>query len=306
MRRLCPRDVSAVAEPSRLYGRCMTTVSFGAERAAELLGHPGLVPPPVAPGPPGGLDWLRAGVARFATGEAHMRRRAQVGHLLDAMDLDVLRLRAEILTCIVLDEAPLDVMSRVARDVPVRVLAESAGLPEPDVAAVRTIAAAYLAGEATAETDAAVAALVAAFGGVPDELTAASIGLLVQACEATAALIGNALADGPSGSACVDIAAQLRDDPPVKATIRIAATGIAGTCLRPGDRARIELDGSHPFGAGPHACPGREQAIAIAIGVCEALLRVQPSKDPIAYEALENLRIPARIDVAPIVEERNP
>jgi hypothetical protein len=283
----------------------MTTVSFGADRAAELLGHPGLVPPPVPPGPPGGLAWLRANVARFATDEAHARRRARVADLLEAMDLDVLRLRAEVLTCIVLEDAPLDVMARIARDVPVRVLAEAAGLPEPDVAAVRTIAAAYLTGDAVPGADEAVARLVAAFGGVPDEPTAARIGLLVQACEATAALIGNTLAAGVSRSPGADVAAQLRDDPPVKATIRTAAIDVAGIGLRLGDRARIGLHG-HPFGAGPHACPGREQAVAIAIGVCEALRRVPPPIAPITYEPLENLRIPDRIDVAFGAAERNP
>lgn len=269
-------------------------ISFGPDRAPELLAHPGLVPPPAEPGPPGTLGWLRAGVARFATGGDHARRRTQAADLLLDMDLDVLRLRAEVLACIALEDAPLDVMDRIARDVPVSTLAEALGAPGLDPAAVRTVAAAYLTGDAAPETDAAVAALVAAFGGVPDELTAARIGLLVQACEATAALIGNTLAAG-GGLDPADLAAQLRDDPPVKATTRTAATETEG--LRPGGTARIELDGTAPFGAGPHACPGRDQALAIATGVCEALKRVAPPTGPIAYEPLPNLRIPASIHV---------
>ncbi|MEU5870386.1 hypothetical protein AB0A73_02375 [Glycomyces sp. NPDC047369] len=267
-------------------------ISFGPDRAPGLLAHPGLVPPPAEPGPPGTLAWLRTNVARFATGDDHARRRALAADLLAAMDLDVLRLRAEVLTCIALEDTPLDVMARIARDVPVRTLAEALDAPGIDPAAVRTVAAAYLTGDASPEADDAVAALVVAFGGIPDEPTAARIGLLVQACEATAALIGNTLAAGlgPAG-----IAAQLRDDPPVKATTRTAATEAAG--LAPGDRARIELDGSAPFGAGPHACPGRDQAIALATGVCEALQRVPPPTGPIAYEPLPNLRIPAAIHV---------
>ncbi|MFC6957158.1 hypothetical protein ACFQS3_08125 [Glycomyces mayteni] len=292
-------------------------ISFGADRAPELLADPGLVPPPAAPGPTGGLAWLRAGVARFASGEAHARRRALAADLLGPMDLDVLRLRAEILACIALEDAPLDVMDRIARDVPVRVLAEALDAPGIDPAAVRTIAAAYPAGDAAPGTDEAVAALVAAFGGVPDEPTAARIGLLVQACEATAALIGGTLAAG-AGLSPDAIAARLRDDPPVSATFRTAtirtattgtaavstaATAVAG--LAPGEAVRIELDGAVPFGAGPHACPGRPQALAIATGVCEALQRVPPPAGPVAYEPLPNLRLPAAIRVEAPPRERD-
>ncbi|MEU6250890.1 hypothetical protein [Glycomyces sp. NPDC047010] len=269
-------------------------ISFGADRAPGLLAHPGLVPPPAAPGPPGGLAWLRAGVARFASGEAHARRRALAADLLGPMDLDVLRLRAEVLACIALEDAPLDVMDRIARDVPVRVLAESLDIPDIDVAAVRRVAAAYPTGEPVPGADDAVASLVAAFGGVADEPTAARIGLLVQACEATAALIGGTLAAG-AGLGPDAVAARLRDDPPVRATIRQAATAVAG--LQPGEPARIELDGTVPFGAGPHACPGHRQALAVATGVCEALQRVPAPTGPVAYEPLPNLHLPAAIHV---------
>ncbi|SDK60577.1 Cytochrome P450 [Glycomyces sambucus] len=389
-----------------------TTSTFGADRAAELLAHPDLVPPLAEAGADGGLAWLRANVARFASGERHARYRGQVGELLGRMEPGRLRVRAAELAREVVAGAPgeVDVMAAIAREVPVRVLGEAVGIgcaaggergPENasavgtgiadgvEVAAVRAVAAGYLSGEATEERDAAVESLVAACGGEHDEATAAKIGLLVQACEATAALIGNALAamlgdsaavssdrsgqgeraeggeqvgqggDGeeagspqgasqedrsrPGGtgvgdtarSAPITVAAELRSNPPVRATVRLAAraievpadpghspvggaalstsgrppvgskhTGSAaeGVSLAPGDLVLISLsDGPHslPFGAGPHACPGRDQAIAIAIGVCEALRHTRLLTAPIEYEPLPNLRIPTRLEVAP-------
>jgi hypothetical protein len=263
--------------------------------STDLLAHPALIPPPVAPGATEGLAWLRGNVARFASGEPHRRRRAQVADLLHGMDVEQLRERAAELAREIAVAGPVDIMERIARDVPVRVLAEAMGLAGVEVAAVRAVAAGYLSGEATAESDAAVEHLVAACGGVHDEPTAARIGLLVQACEATAALIGNTLA--AKGS----VAAQLRDDPPVRATVRVAVAEVGNMHLRPGDQVRIELAGDTAFGAGPHACPGRDQAIAIAIaaGVCDALRDVRLQTGPVEYAPLPNLRIPTRLEAAP-------
>ncbi|HET9140618.1 MAG TPA: hypothetical protein VFO68_14730, partial [Actinophytocola sp.] len=99
-----------------------------------------------------------------------------------------------------------------------------------------------------------------ACGGVWDEATAARIGLLVQACDATAGLVRNAGERGADGTPEETVAATLREDPPVRSTRRV----------RDGEPVTVDLS-TLPFGAGPHACPGREHAVAIACGVVAGL-----------------------------------
>ncbi|MFC6090291.1 isocitrate lyase/phosphoenolpyruvate mutase family protein [Saccharothrix lopnurensis] len=121
---------------------------------------------------------------------------------------------------------------------PVAVLAEALGVPRAvtgDVAAVARCHQPHVPVEPGA--DEAVARLVAAFGGVWDEETANRIGLLVQACGATRAAIAGAV-------------------PPVPVTRRVAPGG---------EVVEVDLAGAE-FGAGRHACPGREHAVALVEG----------------------------------------
>jgi hypothetical protein len=128
------------------------------------------------------------------------------------------------------------------------VLADALGL-QVDPADVATVAAAYHPHTAVPPAaDAAVARLVTACGGTADERTAARIGLLVQACAATAALVHAARERGAG------VEEALLADPPVRFTRR------GGALV---DLASAGL----PFGAGPHAFPGREHALALADGL---------------------------------------
>ena len=197
---------------------------------ATVLADPSYLVPAAAPGETG-IAWLRSAASRFSNGPTHARRRALVEHLLAAIDTAALRQPYE--------------------GHPVGRLAEALGATDSDLTAdltadVRTAAAAYQTGAPAA--DDAVERLVAAFGGAHDEPTAARIALLVQACDATAALIER--------SRTRPVEDVLRDDPPVPATRRVTPDG---------EVVLVSLAGA-PFGAGPRACPGREHALALVAG----------------------------------------
>jgi cytochrome P450 len=188
------------------------------------------------------MAWLRGAVSRFSNGAEHARRRARVTGLLDA--LDPVRLRREACEragAELAGGAPVDVMARIARRVPVGVLATRLGVPEDRreevVAAVTAMAAAYHlppAPGAAPAGDAAVGVLAAALGeGEEPEpgLLAAVAGALIQACDATAGLVGNTLAVVARLPADLSVrwpveallAETLRWDPPVRLTRRVAA-----------------------------------------------------------------------------------
>lgn len=198
-----------------------------------VLTDPAFVVPPVPEASPGGVAWLRASVARFSSGATHQRRRALAVAELATVDPDALRLRA----------------SDCAGG-PVEVLAEALGLAAAVADDVALVAKSYQPHTTiTQEADRAVDRLVEACGGVADEATANRIGLLVQACDATKALVATMV----SG----------RTDPPVPITRRVAPDGTL-----------VEVDLAEvPFGIGPHACPGRAHALALAAGLVEARTR---------------------------------
>lgn len=302
-------------------------------QVAAALAEPRLavVSPPPEPGP---MGRLRAAVARFTDGPAHLRRRGLAEAMLTGLDPAGLR-----------SAAHAAVRAGISPDqvgyVPVRVLAARLGVPERDldaaVAAVRTVAAAYPPGSpAVPGADAAVTTLarllppggpttparllpssgpteagaagarrparLAGTGAGLDEQTAARIGLLVQACEATAGLIANtlrAVPDTPEWPVADVLAEVLRHDPPVRATRRVCAadTAVGSVLLTAGtpvlldlaaanrdpavfddpdrfDPARPDRDRHLTLGAGPHRCPGRDPATALAAGVVTAVWEV--------------------------------
>ncbi|ANN15030.1 oxidoreductase [Amycolatopsis orientalis] len=219
-----------------------------------------LIEAPVPPVPedvePGGVQWLRANVARFSRPEDHARRRALVVGELAPMGS--LRDKAFALTRELRHE-PAD---RIAWTVPVAVLAAELGLPDVsrDIAAVSACYHPHT--EPGADAEAAMRRLIETCGGVVDERTAARIGLLVQACDATAKLIIKARAAHRPGE---DVAALLdrvlREDPPVRITRRWVG----------GDVVEVDLT-ERPFGAGPKHCPGKAQALQVAAGILDASL----------------------------------
>ncbi|WP_308271543.1 hypothetical protein [Kitasatospora sp. SUK 42] len=250
------------------------------EEVTAALADPALVPLPAEPGPYGTVAWLRATVARFSAGEAHARRRALVLADLERLDPGALRILAA-------GGFEPDVRLRV-----VRVLAAALGLAEPEAVArdVRAVARAYFlpgpggaerggtspggAERNDAEADAAVARLLPAMGDADEETAANRIGLLVQACDATASLVEH-VRRGTGGPA-----ATLWDDPPVRTMRRVAAraTEVAGVAVPAGAHVLLDLaaaqerdrePGREPltFGAPPRLCPGRAQALAIAEGI---------------------------------------
>ncbi|MFG3298223.1 cytochrome P450 [Micromonospora chersina] len=257
---------------------------------------------PVAPGgPPGTLAWLRGTVSRFSAPDRHPGRRALGVAALRDLDPDELRDAATRLTTQTLDRLAggqtagrVEVMGRLARRVPLEVLAARLGLADPAAAvpAVTAVAAAYHPGAepaAVARADRAVAALLAMSPPAPAEAAANRIGLLVQAADATAGLIGAAVRHGhaaPAALGTADLLAEvLRLDPPVRATRRVAtgATRLAGRDIGPDATLLLRFDAAnrdpavHPHPdrfhpAGPdhadHAgCPagaGRDGHLALA------------------------------------------
>ncbi|MER7751067.1 hypothetical protein [Kitasatospora sp. NPDC097643] len=247
------------------------------------LADPALVPvPATTSGPPGGVAWLRASVARFSSGEPHVRRRRLVQVELDRLDPAALRAAAA-------EATEPDPRLRV-----VQVLAAALGLADPAAVArdVALVARAYFADAPDdPAADAAVARLLPAVGapsgassgassdassgaGRAAEAAANRIGLLVQACDATATLVENAR----RGTGRPE--PTLRDDPPVRAMRRLAVrdTEIGGIPVPAGthvllDIAAAQREGGAPdrepltFGAPPRRCPGREHALAIASGI---------------------------------------
>ncbi|MFI9251792.1 isocitrate lyase/phosphoenolpyruvate mutase family protein [Streptomyces sp. NPDC053069] len=242
------------------------------EDVRAALADPALVPelPAADDGPVGAsVAWLRATVARFGSGEPHRRRRALV-------EDELARLEPASLWQTAATAPAGETRVRV-----VRTLAEALGMPEAGAVAeaVTVVARAYFGGT-DAAADEAVGWLVARLApqGADEpalESVANRIGLLVQACEATAALV-QAAADGDVPPARV-----LREVPPVRTMRRVAAraTRVAGRDIAAGDVVLLDLvsaQRAHPvpltFGAPPRVCPGRAHALALAGGLLQRRL----------------------------------
>lgn len=355
------------SEGFRFYGRAVTDrwphiapapgtptcgpPSFAPERGWWVTRHadvraaltdPAFRVPAVESGPPDTLAWLRASVSRFSPPRWHAERRAVVVRALTELDPDELRHEAARLTVAVLDRAGdrLDVTRDVARSVPLRVLAGRLGLADPAAAgtAVAVVAAAYHPGvdpTLLRRADQAVATLLALVPPASPEVRANLIGLLVQACDATAGLIGAAAhhllppvgglpgdVPGPAGTSAM-LGEVLRLDPPVRATRRVTTAGVrlGGRDLPAGSPVLVRFDAANrdplafpepaafrpgrpgagllTFGAGERGCPGDRHALALAAGVFDVLrARCRRIRADVRHEPHPTLRVPTNLEVS--------
>jgi cytochrome P450 len=278
----------------------------------EILGSDAwLVVPPSAPDPR--AQALLAKTARFSEGREHRERRAAAQALMPhpARARETARLRTR---SAIADAGPfLDAMP-VARHVPVATLASCLGIPQDASDRVAALvgllcdaAAPSLLrrqpGDGLGEVADELAAIAAVACGSPGAGEAA-VGLLFQARDATAGLVGSALLraddrDLPERT----VAETLRRDAPVQATTRSGAgTGdppvLAWVVLATGDATPAIAP---TFGRGRHACPGHAVAAALAAGVLEAFREAGWQAVPgqsVGYEPRPNLRVPHQVLLA--------
>jgi cytochrome P450 len=208
------------------------------------------VPDPGPSGPYGTMAWLRATVSRFANGETHARRRALVEELLAELDPAELREEAAAMARAPAGAArPSRAASPSAGEpapgvetpyLPVAVLARRLGAADlgAAVAATRVVAAAYQPHTSHPGADDALVRLLSLLPGGDEEVVAARVAILVQACEATAGLVRG-------------------EDVPVPVTRRVGPDG---------EIVLVDLSDC-PFGAGARRCPGEAHARALAEGL---------------------------------------
>lgn len=217
------------------------------DRVRTLLSEAAVPAVPQVTGPVG-MAWLRAHVPRFTDGPEHARRRALLVAELEKL-------------------SPADLREQVRaiadRTLPhIEVLLKALGVKGIPVTTVDTIARHYQPHEPhSPEADAAVVQLVSALGGTADDVTAARICILVQSCAPIPALVTHARELATRDSNLDELIARtMREHPPLRSTRRTA------------DGDLVELDIRQPglgWGGGPHACPGREHAAALAAGILE-------------------------------------
>lgn len=286
------------------------------------------VPEAGPPGEVGTISWLRASVSRFANGAEHDRRRACTVAELAGLEPDGLRRAAHRRARAVIASATtpggrLDVMARLARAVPMTVLAAGLGIEPAEAAAhaVTDVAAAYLGAAPAAvaqAADAATAWLVDRLNPGSPDVIVARIGLMAQGCEATAGLIGIALhllQDTPEASAWPAgevLGEVVRHRPVVRASRRVATAPVSadGAEIAAGDVVICDVEaanrdpaGKHlpvlTFGYGVRPCPGQPQALALAAGVVDAVREscsFLPGQ-PVEYQPSSPLRIPVKLEV---------
>ena len=155
-------------------------------------------------------------------------------------------------------------------------------------------------------------------GASEEDIVANAIGFLFQSYEATAALVGNALAASakqPVGDVRAFVREVLRHDAPVQNTRRFVAEAmtIGGQRLAAGDTVLVVLAAANrdpaanpdpdrfdearksprlfSFGLARHACPGETIALAVAAAALE-VMRPRENLVPRGYRPSPNIRCP--------------
>jgi cytochrome P450 len=304
-------------------------VVAGPSAVRTALGAPELSVVPVQPVQDGSAARLVALMARFSDGQEHHRRRALVSQLLPPV-AEVGRVAGTLADDYIRRRnATFDVMP-MARSVPVQALARGLGLAPGAARRAATLtgtlcdalAPSLLPRSVTGNvTDAAAAeltALMAGLAGADEEHAAALIGILFQARDATAALIGSALraatGPGPADGAAAGryVERVLRQSAPVQCTRRIAKTDVdvGGVVIPAGAAvwifvATAEQGAGTPatFGSGLHGCPGAAHATTMARQVVAVLAAEgwRPvAAQHVTLEPRPNIRMPARVLVTRI------
>lgn len=267
--------------------------------AAVLTSELVAVRPPSQPVPPAlagsAAGALFARLVRQSDGPRHAQLRPAVERALAPLRVE---------RCPVAPPREARDLPRFALEAPSRTLGAALGLDHPTlVEHVDALARAFAPGATpdVAAADAAARVLLEAAAGSAD-----AVGLLVQAHEATAGLIGAALlalARGAAAGAEAAVGHAARHDPPVHNTRRFVIRDgvIAGQSVGAGDTILVVLAAAPElgFGAGGHACPGERLARAMARAAVEATLAagvdLWPLRDGVSYRPSRNTRVVAAL-----------
>lgn len=234
---------------------------------------------------------LRRSMARFSSGPEHTVRRVSVETAVSSIDVRdaarVARFRARLL----LARGELDVLA-LAAHAPVATLGQVLGVERPDelVADVESIVSVIgRSRPADIGADAATTRVLDRFAGRP-EGPVAWASVLYQAMDATAALIATRVLAAATNAPAV---------PAVPRTRRRAIDDVEVGAHRLGADAEVSIEigaAGFPFGAGPHACPGRELAVAIAEAI---VAEIDAGRVDLTSVMLDADRRPTRLRLVP-------
>lgn len=352
-----PRDPVAAAthpDPYRYYRELIAHRPFYRDEAlglwvassaaavtAVLTSNRCRVRPPAEPVPRAlvgsAVGEIFAQLVRMNDGPTHIRLKPAVSQAVASLEGrrpgDEARRWAAHLAAELRPAVELGHLADYAFRLPVYVVSSLLGVPDTRLPATAEAVGDFVGAlapgappEALERGAAAAERLLDAVGGGRDATAANRVGLLSQAYEATAGLIGNtlvALARHP-GARHAPLAAVIREvarhDAPVQNTRRFVAEPgeVGGQALQEGDAVLVVLAAANhdaavnpaperfevrrrerrlfTFGLGVHACPGEALASAIAEAAARQLLDsgLEPDGvlDGLRYRASPNTRVP--------------